>query len=111
MTPSLKVTKSSGNVFADLGIPHPVSQQTKVDLAVVINAAIKARGLRQRKTADLLGATQPQVSCLANYRLSGFSVGRLVDFLVALGHEVDIRHWPTKDGTPGQVGVRGLEMT
>ena len=109
MSTKLKVTKSSGNVFADLGVPNAADEDTKMDLAVAINDAIEARGLRQSEAAKLIGATQPRVSSLANYRLDGFSIGRLVDFLAALGRDVEIGFKPTKDGQPGHVRVRELE--
>ena len=40
--------------------------------------------------AGLLGINQPKVSALLNYRLQGFSVERLIRFLNALGHDVEI---------------------
>lgn len=110
MTAKLKVTKGSGNVFADLRVPNPADEETKMDLAVAINDAIEARALRQADAANLIGATQPQISALANYRLSGFSIGRLVDFLTALGRDVEIGHRPTQDGQPGHVRVRELQV-
>ncbi len=103
-----KVADSSGNVFADLRVPNPADDETKMDLAIAINDAIKARSVRQADAAKLIGATQPQVSALANYRLSGFSIGRLVDFLAALGRDVEIGHRPTKNGQPGHIRVREL---
>ena len=104
-----KVTKGSGNVFADLRLPNPADEETKMDLAVAINDAIEARGLLQSEAARVIGATQPQVSALANYRISGFSIGRLVDFLAALGRDVEIGHRPTRNGEPGHVSVRELQ--
>lgn len=104
-----KVTNSSGNVFADLGVPNPATEDTKMNLAIAINDAIGIQGLRQAEAAKLMGATQPQVSSLANYRLSGFSIGRLVDFLATLGRDIEIGYRPTTDGKPGCVRVRVLE--
>lgn len=103
-----RVSDSSGNVFADLRVARPADEDTKMDLAVAINDAIGARGLRQVEAAALIGATQPQVSALANYRLDGFSIGRLVDFLAALGRDVEIGYRPRKDGTRGRIRVRAL---
>lgn len=109
MSRKLKVTKGSGNVFADLGVPDAAAEDTKMDLAVAINDAIEARGLLQAEAAELIGARQPHISALANYRLSGFSIGRLVDFLTALGRDVEIGHRATRTGQPGHVRVRELE--
>jgi predicted XRE-type DNA-binding protein len=104
-----EVTRSDGSVFLDLRVPNPADEDTKMDLAVAINDAIEERGLRQAEAAKRIGATQPQVSALANYRLSGFSIGRLVDFLTALGRDVEIGYRVTKSGEPGHVRVRALD--
>jgi len=84
------VTPSSGNVFADLGLPRAEEKQTQVRLAVAINQIIKERRLSQTDAADLLEIHQPKISALANYQLEGFSVERLMRFLNALGRDVEI---------------------
>jgi predicted XRE-type DNA-binding protein len=38
-----------------------------------------------------LGIPQPKVSGLLNYKLDGFSVERLMNFLVALDRDIEIR--------------------
>ena len=91
-------------------MPNPADEDTKMDLAVAINDAINERGLLQEQAAKLLGAKQPHISALANYRLSGFSVGRLIDFFIALGRDVEIGHRPTKNGEPGHVRVKELQL-
>jgi predicted XRE-type DNA-binding protein len=82
------VTRSSGNVFADLGLPDAEEKQTKVRLAVAINEIIET--MSQTDAAQRLRINQPKVSALVNYRLSGFSVERLINFLNALGRDVEI---------------------
>jgi predicted XRE-type DNA-binding protein len=109
VTRKIAVKDSSGNVFEDLRLSNAADEGTKMDLAVAINDIIEARKLRQVEAASVIHATQPQVSALANYKLSDFSIGRLVDFLAALGHDVEIGHRATKDGSPGHVHVRELE--
>lgn len=84
------VTHSSGNVFADLGLPHPQERQTKVRLAIAINRIIEDRRLSQTAAARRLKVNQPKISALSNYRLEGFSVERLMNFLTALDRDVDI---------------------
>ena len=81
---------SSGNVFADLGVPGAEEKQTKVRLAVAINQIIDDKGMSQAMAAELLEINQPKISALANYRLDGFSVERLMHFLNALGRDVEI---------------------
>lgn len=85
-----RVVRSSGNVFADLGVRAPVEKQTKVRLAVAINQALHEARLSQTAAAHRLGINQPKVSALVNYRLEGFSVERLLHFLNALGRDVEI---------------------
>jgi predicted XRE-type DNA-binding protein len=84
------VTRGSGNVFTDLGLPRAEERLTQVRLAVAVNRIIKDRRLSQVAAAHLLGVSQPKVSALANYQLAGFSVERLLRFLNALGRDVEI---------------------
>jgi predicted XRE-type DNA-binding protein len=84
------VTPSSGNVFADLGFADARERQTKVRMASAINSILERRRLPQTRAARLLGINQPKISALANYRLEGFSVERLMHFLNALDQDVEI---------------------
>lgn len=80
----------SGNVFADLGHPRPAEALAKAELARKIGAIIENRGLTQAAAAAVLEVDQPKVSALTRGRLAGFSLDRLVRFLVLLGHDVEI---------------------
>src|ERR1700740_744539 len=84
------ITPSSGNVFADLQLADADEKHTKVRLAVTINQIIEHARLSQSAAADALKINQPKISALANYRLDGFSVERLMNFLNALGQDVEI---------------------
>jgi predicted XRE-type DNA-binding protein len=81
---------SSGNVFADLGLPDARELQAKAELAYEISRTIDQRGLTQVQAAALLGVDQPKVSALVRGRLDGFSMERLYRFLNALGKDVEI---------------------
>ncbi|MFQ5329064.1 MAG: helix-turn-helix domain-containing protein [Thermodesulfobacteriota bacterium] len=85
-----KVTKSSGNVFADLGLDKPEELEFKATIAASINSIIKHRGLKQTDAAKTLNITQPQVSALKRGQLYHFSVERLFHLLNALGRDVNI---------------------
>jgi predicted XRE-type DNA-binding protein len=85
-----KVTKSSGNVFADLGIPNPEEHLLKAELVRRIAIAMKESDLSQTAAAELLGVTQPDVSKMLSGHFRQFSVERLMRFLVALGRDVEI---------------------
>ena len=86
----VSIEYGSGNVFADLGFPDAAERQTKVRLAVVLQRIIAERKLTQTALGRLLGIPQPKVSALVNVRLDGFSVERLMEFIVALGRDVEI---------------------
>jgi predicted XRE-type DNA-binding protein len=87
----IEVTESSGNVFADLGLPDADELYAKSMLSILIARTIRDRGLTQTEAARLLGTTQPKVSDLFRGRLSGFSLERLFRFLNALGKSVRIQ--------------------
>ena len=56
----------------------------------MIDDVIRERGLTQRQAATLMGIDQPKVSHILHDRLAGFSTHRLIDFLTALGRDVEI---------------------
>ncbi|MDQ2776899.1 MAG: helix-turn-helix domain-containing protein [Acidobacteriota bacterium] len=81
---------SSGNVFIDLELPDAAERQTKVRLALTINRIFEQRRLTQAEAARELGTNQPTISALSHYRLDGSSAERLLLFLNALEHDVEI---------------------
>lgn len=81
---------SSGNVFADLGLPNPERYLTKSKLAQRIATVIERRGLTQVQAAKVLGVSQSKVSNLFRGKLSGVSLEKLILFLNALDHDVEI---------------------
>ena len=99
------ITRGTGNVFADLGLPDATERQTKTRLALVLNRIIRDQALKQVDTARILGVPQPKVSALVNYRLDGFSVEKLMDYIVALGRDVEIIVRPTRGSDAARVLV------
>jgi predicted XRE-type DNA-binding protein len=85
-----RIISSSGNVFADMGLPDAVELDTKARLGATICRIVERRKLTQSEVAALLDINQPKVSALLHYKLEGFSVERLMRFLTALGHDVEI---------------------
>ena len=71
------VTASSGNVFADLGVPQPEEELAKAQLASRIREVIRRSRLTQAAAAALMGVDQPKVSAVLNGRLANFSSVRL----------------------------------
>ena len=90
MSEETKITPSSGNVFADLGLPDADQLLAKADLAIEITRVIEERGLTQAEAAELMKVDQPKVSALVRGKLDGFSMERLYRFLNALGRDVEI---------------------
>lgn len=90
MSDDIKVTESSGNVFADLGYADPEEALAKAELARRISQIITKRHLTQAQAAEILEIDQPKVSNLIRGKLSGFSTDRLFKFLNALGRDVQI---------------------
>lgn len=74
---------------------------TKVRLAVMINRLVAAQRLNQVTAAARLKVSQPKISALKNYRLDGLSVERLLNFLLALGQDVEIHVRPRRDRRAG----------
>ncbi len=86
----IEIVPSSGNVFADLGLPSAEERQTKARLAFAINEIMRSQQLSQVVAARRLNVNQPKISALRNYQLQGFSVERLMNFLTALDRDVEI---------------------
>jgi len=107
----IKVTRSSGNIFKDLGLPDADELLAKADLAIEISWIIRDRGLTQTEAAEILGVDQAKVSALMRGKLAGFSMERLYRFLNALGRDVQIVVKPKpksrKDGTLRVVRAAG----
>ena len=79
----IKVEKSGGNIFADLGLPHPERELLKAKLTLEIYRLIRKRNLTQAQAGKILGIKQPHVSALMRNRAGSFSVERLMDFLTS----------------------------
>lgn len=84
------ITVRSGNVFADLGLRNPDQEMMKAELTLQLYRIIKQRGMTQAQAAKALGIKQPHVSLLMRNRAGSFSISRLMEFLTALGQDVEV---------------------
>ncbi len=84
------VTRGTGNVFADLGYANAEEHQAKARLASQIAEILDERQMTQADAAAVLGIRQPKVSAILNGHFRGFSVYRLMEFIAALGRDVEI---------------------
>ncbi len=94
----VKITRSSGNVFRDLGFSPEEAESLKVrsDLMISVQKAIAARRLKQAEAAKLLGVTQPRISDLMRGRIDLFSIDTLIDMLARLGIRAKIVLQPAR---------------
>jgi predicted XRE-type DNA-binding protein len=90
MSEDSTVTRSSGNVFADAGVPDAATHLVKAELVSRLDEIIRERGLSQREAARLLGIAQPHLSNILRGRFRGCSVERLLRMLTAFDCEVSI---------------------
>src|SRR6202035_1262368 len=84
-------TKSSGNVFADIGLPDAEISLLKADLIINIADLIKEKGFTQFQAAKITGLAQPDVSKLMRGQFTGFSYERIFGIITALGENVTIK--------------------
>ncbi len=96
----LKVTRSTGNVFRDLGFRAEEAEHLRIraDLLIHLQKLIEARGLKQTQVAKILRVTQPRVSDLLRGRIDLFSTDALIDMLARFGVRVKLVTKPTRPG-------------
>lgn len=85
-----KIRRGGTNVFADLGLPDSDNHLVKAQLVSHMMDIMAARKLTQTDTARMIGIAQPDVSNLIRGRFRGYSIDRLMSFLVALDQDVEI---------------------
>lgn len=107
-----QVVDSSGNVFADLGLPNADEHLLKAEIVVQLKRLMQARKLNQTQTASLIGIAQGDLSNILRGRLSGFGVERLMRLLTAFDHDIEINVKPRTDETrPATIWVTGYGAT
>jgi predicted XRE-type DNA-binding protein len=99
------ITQSSGNIFADLGLEDSQEHYAKAHLVILIGKMIEAQSLTQGQVASKIGLRQPDVSKLLRGKLEGFSLERLLNFVRALGADVEIKIKPSKPRREGRMLV------
>jgi predicted XRE-type DNA-binding protein len=85
-----EIRRGATNIFADLGRPDAENHFVKAQLVSRMMDIMKARNLSQTALADIVGIAQPDVSNLIRGRFRGYSIDRLMSFLVALDQDVEI---------------------
>ena len=90
----IEVQRSSGNVYADLGLPDAERLKIKTGLVVEIRKAMRRLGLTQQEEAKRMGITQPKVSDMMRGDFSNLSERKLMDCLNRLGYDIEIKVKP-----------------
>jgi predicted XRE-type DNA-binding protein len=95
---AIRIHRSSGNVFEDLGFPRPEAERLLIrsDLMIQLAEHIRKRRLTQARAAKLMGVSQPRVSDLMRGRIELFSIDMLIGMLGALGVSVTVTTRPTR---------------
>jgi predicted XRE-type DNA-binding protein len=90
---NMKVTKSRGNVFSDLGFSLAEARNLRMrsQLMTALRKFIEKERLTQAEAAKRLKVTQPRVSDLMRGKISRFSLDTLVTMSSDAGLEVDLR--------------------
>jgi predicted XRE-type DNA-binding protein len=102
----IKIEKSSGNVYADLGMADAAEMVVKAQLATKIGEIIKNRKWSQQQAARVLGLTQPKLSKMLNGQFRGISETKMLDCLTRLGRDVKIVVGPARRAAQaGRVAV------
>jgi predicted XRE-type DNA-binding protein len=100
----IEVHESTGNVFADLGLPNPEERLLKANIVSELHRLIKERELTQVKAAKLIGIHQPDLSFLLRGDFDDYSVERLMKMLTAFEQDIEIVMRPNRNaGKPGRI--------
>lgn len=97
---------SSGNIFADLGLPDAAELQIKSGLAIEIMRAVRRLGITQHEAAAKMGISQAKVSAMQRGNFANLSEAKLMQCLNRLGYDIEIKLKPAKTS----VGHRTLAM-
>lgn len=93
----IEVETSSGNVFADLGLPYAEKLKIKSGLLIEITKAVRRLRLTQEEAGRRMGLPQPKVSALLRGDFTNLSERKLMECLNRLGYDIEITVKPTAD--------------
>lgn len=93
MKPKIKITHSSGNVFADLGFGKHEAQHLllRSSLMNAVARYVDRSDLNQRACAQKLGITAPRLNDLLKGKIEKFSIDALVEMLDRVGRRIELR--------------------
>ncbi|MCF6776102.1 helix-turn-helix domain-containing protein [Thiotrichales bacterium 19X7-9] len=100
----IQTTKSSGNVFEDLGFDNAEELQAKASLARHIMLTIKQKKLKQKEVETLTGVNQGDISKIINGHCDRYSIDKLLNILRKLGQDIEINTSKSKEAC-GHISV------
>jgi predicted XRE-type DNA-binding protein len=88
-----EISRSSGNVFADLGFEPDEAEHLRIrsTLMATVRQVIVDRKMTQAEAADLFEVKQPRISDLMRGKINLFSIDTLVDMLARADIRVEVR--------------------
>ena len=88
-----KITRSSGNVFADLGFPPEETAilAMRADLMAQLRLVVEKRNWTQVEAAQALGISQSRVSDLMHGKWDKFSLDMLVTLATRAGLHCELK--------------------
>lgn len=89
--PRGKAKLETGNIFADIGTPNAEEHALKADVVIKIGLLIESKKISQTQAAKLTGISQPDLSRLLRGHFDGFSMDRLLQAILLLGSDVEIK--------------------
>ncbi len=92
----MKMDKSSGNIFADLGFDaaEAANLQVRARLMSRLIDFIEEKGFTQQEAATFFGVKQPRISNLTRGKINEFSIDALVNLLATAGLHLSIDFEP-----------------
>ena len=91
MAGKVKMERSSGNVFADIGFPPEEAQNLFLRAQLMLRIREVAEGLTQAEAARRFGVTQPRINDLLRGKVEKFSLDALVNMLAKAGLRVALQ--------------------
>jgi predicted XRE-type DNA-binding protein len=98
-----RYTISSGNVFADAGLPNAEERLARAELLYYIGAEIKRRGMTEDQAANLLGVLPEEIHSLFQWHKMRFSFEQVLQMIARLEVDIAISCQPAPSSRLGHV--------
>ena len=105
MNDDTKVTSSSGNIFADIGLPNPEDLLIKSQIVIKIKEEMESRKLTQQQAADIIDIPQPRLSKILRGQFLNVSESKLLHCLNKLGFDIQIKIARKSKNTVGHTSL------